>query len=139
MALWSKNSSCPLPYDLIERTRLNERSSALIERLQARAREKIRKEHELAKAAVREQQEKIQAHHAAISELMRQLNDANAERGQAFAARDAAQEEKRRLSRYADKRQIERASELLAKRESEADHAAKELILRSHWLPREGP
>jgi hypothetical protein len=91
-----------------------------------RAREKVRAEHEVAKAAVRDQQKKIAEHHAAIAELTRDLNKANEAKGLAFAARDAAQEEQRRLSRYTEKRDVDRANALLAKREAEADRAAAE-------------
>jgi hypothetical protein len=109
-----------------ERMGLNQRASAIFERVRTRSREKVTAEWELAKAAVREQQGKLAAHHEQISELQRQLNRANESKSLAFSARDAAQEEKRRLSRYAQKGETDKASTLLTKREHAADLAAKE-------------
>jgi hypothetical protein len=106
--------------------RLNERTKKLLEGFRARARVQVRAEHEAAKAAVREQQEKIQKHHEEILALTRELNRANEKKSLAFAARDAAQEEQRRPSRYADKQAHKRAADLLAKREAECDKAANE-------------
>jgi hypothetical protein len=109
-----------------ERMSLNERASKLIERFQARARAKVAAEHEAAKAALREQQKKIAEHREAISALTRELNRKNDLRAQAIAARDQAQQEKRQLSRFAERREIERLNLLLSKREAAAEHATQE-------------
>ena len=109
-----------------QRMRLNERTNAILDRVRARTRVKVTAEWEAAKAQARAQQEKLAAHHAKISELTRELNKANEAKSLAFAARDAAQEEKSRLSRYAEKRESDKANLLLMKREAEADNAAKE-------------
>jgi hypothetical protein len=109
-----------------QRMGLNERTNAILDRVRARTRVKVTAEWEAAKAQARAQQEKLAAHHAKISELTRELNKANEAKSLAFAARDAAQEEKSRLSRYAEKRESDKANLLLMKREAEADNAAKE-------------
>jgi hypothetical protein len=109
-----------------ERMGLNQRASAIFERVRTRSREKITVEWEAAKAAVRAQQEKLREHHEQISQLQRQLNIANEAKSLAFAARDSAAEEKRRLNRYAEKRESDKANSLLVKREAEASHAAQE-------------
>ena len=109
-----------------QRAGQNERANAIFERVRTRSREKVTAEWELAKQAVRDQQAVLTAHHEKISELQRELNRANETKSLAFAARDAASEDKRRLSRYAKKGETEKANEQLVKREHAADLASKE-------------
>jgi chromosome segregation ATPase len=105
---------------------LNQSADALLERVRGRARVRVTAEWELAKQAVREQQKKLVEHHEQIAALTRELNRAAEAKGLAVAARDAVQEEGRRLSRYAEKAERDRVSKLLQKREAECDRAAKE-------------
>jgi hypothetical protein len=105
---------------------LNDRTNRLPDAFRARVRVIVAREHETAKAAVRAQQEKLQKHHEEILALTRELNSANEKKSLAYAARDSAQEEQRRLSRYAPKGEHDKAAKLLAKREAECDKAATE-------------
>jgi hypothetical protein len=109
-----------------QRVILNERTSQLLASFRARVRVEIAKEHEEAKTAVRAQQEKLRQHHEEILALTRELNRANEAKGLAYAARDAAQEAQRTLSRYAPKAEHAKAAELLKKREAECTKAAEE-------------
>jgi hypothetical protein len=109
-----------------ERAALNDRTNRLIESYRSRIRVQVRAQHEAAKAAVVEQQQKPKEHHDAIAEMNRELARANEKKSIAFAARDSAQEARRTLTRYATKAEQEKANLLLAKREAEADVAAKE-------------
>jgi hypothetical protein len=109
-----------------ERMNLNERSAAFIEKFQAQARVKVAAEHEAAKKAVREQQKKIDGHHEEIVALSRELNRRNDVKAKAVAARDAAKQELRQLSRYSERGEVERLNLLLLERESEAEYAIQE-------------
>ena len=111
---------------LAQRWALNEQTNRLLDAYRARVRIEVAKEHEESKRAVLAQQEKLREHHERIVGMTTELNRANEKKGLAFAARDAALEEQRRLSRYADKQAHKRAADLLAKREAECDLAAKE-------------
>ena len=109
-----------------ERHSLNQRASEIIERFQACTHAKVAAEHELAKQAVRDQMALIDKHRGEIGALTRDLNRVNEKRTHAFAQRDSAQEEQRRLSRYATKAEQDKANLLLSKRESDAGLAAQE-------------
>jgi regulator of sigma D len=108
-----------------QRHALNQRATELIERVRGRAREKITVELESAKAAVRAQQEKIAKHKHEIAAETRELNRLNDAKTRAISARDAAQEAKRSLSRYADRSTHEAANSPLVKREAEAEAASQ--------------
>jgi hypothetical protein len=75
---------------------------------------------------VREQQKLIDKHRQAITVRTAELNHANEHRSKLIALRDAAQQEKRQLSRFTERREIDRLNLLLTKREAEAEHATKQ-------------
>jgi superfamily I DNA and/or RNA helicase len=83
-------------------------------------------EHEAAKKAVRDHQKLIDRHRAELAEQTRELNRANDARAQTIAARDAVQQERRQLSRFAERREIERLNLLLTGREAEAEYATQQ-------------
>jgi phage protein D len=111
---------------IAERIGMNDRVNKLLDAYRARVRVLVAKEHEESKRLVRQQQDKLAKHHEAISEMQSELNRANEKKSLAYAARDAALEEQRRLSRYATKAQHAKAAELLAQREAACDVAARE-------------
>ena len=108
-----------------QRMGLNERTSAIFERVRVRAREKVTAEWELAKEAVRKQQKLITEHRNQIAELTGELNRSNGKKSQAIALRDEAAQEKKQLSRFAPQREVERLNLLLLRRESEATQATQ--------------
>jgi hypothetical protein len=131
-----------LAKDLLwQRNELAKQATQLLDSFRVRARAQVRSEHEAAKSAVRSQQEKIQKHHEEIAALTRELNRAAEIKSLADAAWNAASEDRRALSRYASKREHEKADELLAKRESACDAAAKEhatILQRINFLTLSG-
>jgi hypothetical protein len=113
--------------DLIaDRYRLNERAAAFIEQFQERSREKLLREHEAAKAAVRAQQTRIAKHKEEIVALNQELNRRNDRKAHALANLTTVQNERRQLSRFAERRKIEAVNLLVTKREAEADYATQQ-------------
>lgn len=108
---------------LARRVQLNEACAAFVEKLRAPMREKLLALHEEAKAAVRAQQEKIDALLAKITQMQMLLNQRKDDAARALSVFHTAQQRRKDLSRYATHAVIAEFDTAVAKAERAVDRA----------------